>query len=369
MARVTTRRFGNGPRDGREDNYRDDLYRDGQGGHGGHGGHERADYDDAGYDDAGYDDADYVEYEVVDDDAAAAGEEYHGSHRRADAEYAAADYADADYTDAGYADASYEHAGYPERAARTERAGGAGVAEGGSTAVAAGGVPKRGLAMILIAVAALLLLWGIYAMTQRDTSSDTSAESSASQSVAAPGQDAQGQNSQGQNSQGQSAAPSAKQASPASPSAANPANPSAANPSAANPSAGQDAGRQNPPAAQPNAEGGQGLQASDAEVLVYNNSGVPNAAQETADKLHNQYRVANDSHDVTAMNMPEQNYGVFPETYVFYNPQVAGADKVAADVARQIGGTPRSTKDLPGAGLSLPAQANNPSAITVVIAG
>lgn len=365
MARVTTRRFGNGPRDGREDNYRDDLYRDGQEGH---GGHERADYDDAGYDDA-----DYVEYGVVDDDAAAdaaaAGEEYHGSHRRADADDAEAD----------YADAGYEHAGYPERAARTEqaeRAGGAGAAEGGSTAVAAGGVPKRGLAMILIAVAALLLLWGIYAMTQRDTSSDTSAESSASQSVAAPSQDAQGQNSQGQNTQGQntqgqSAAPSANQASPASPSAAspsaNPANP--ANPSAANPSAGQDAGQQNLPAAQPNAEGGQGLQASDAEVLVYNNSGVPNAAQETADKLHNQYRVANDSHDVAAMNMPEQNYGVFPETYVFYNPQVAGADKVAADVARQVGGTPRSTKDLPGGGLSLPAQANNPNAITVVIAG
>lgn len=369
MARVTTRRFGNGPRDGREDNYRDDLYRAGQEGHGGHGGHERADYDDAGYDDAGYDDADYVEYEVVADDAAAAGEEYHGSHRRADADDAEAD----------YADAGYEHAGYPERAARTEqaeRAGGAGAAEGGSTAVAAGGVPKRGLAMILIAVAALLLLWGIYAMTQRDTSSDTNAEPSASQNAAAPSQDAQGQSAQGQ-----SAAPSANQASPANPSAANPsaANPSAnpdsrgaanpAPPSAANPSAGQDAGQQNLPAAQPNAEGGQGLQASDAEVLVYNNSGVPNAAQETADKLHNQYRVANDSHDVAAMNMPEQNYGVFPETYVFYNPQVAGADKVAADVARQVGGTPRSTKDLPGAGLSLPAQANNPNAITVVIAG
>lgn len=306
--------------------------------------------DDAGYD-AGYDAV--YDAEIVDDDPA-----YRGAHRR--------DEEDADY-DVVYAggadDAVYDE---PYEDEPGERAAGG----------AEGGLPKRGLAMILIAVAALLLLWGIYAMTQRDTSSDTSAESSASQSVAAPSQDAQGQNSQGQNTQGQntqgqSAAPSANQASPASPSAAspsaNPANP--ANPSAANPSAGQDAGQQNLPAAQPNAEGGQGLQASDAEVLVYNNSGVPNAAQETADKLHNQYRVANDSHDVAAMNMPEQNYGVFPETYVFYNPQVAGADKVAADVARQVGGTPRSTKDLPGGGLSLPAQANNPNAITVVIAG
>ena len=71
-----------------------------------------------------------------------------------------------------------------------------------------------------------------------------------------------------------------------------------------------------------------------------------------------------------AMNMPEQTFGVFPETYVFYNPQVAGAGQVAAEVAQRVGGTPRANNDLPDAETQLPSEAiQNRNAITVVLAG
>ena len=108
----------------------------------------------------------------------------------------------------------------------------------------------------------------------------------------------------------------------------------------------------------------------DAQVYVFNNSGVPELANKTAGELGGQYHVANQSQDPAAMNMPEQTFGVFPETYVFYNPQVAGADQVAAEVAQRVGGTPRANNDLPDAETQLPSEAiQNRNAITVVLAG
>ncbi|WP_208722076.1 hypothetical protein, partial [Corynebacterium godavarianum] len=54
----------------------------------------------------------------------------------------------------------------------------------------------------------------------------------------------------------------------------------------------------------------------------------------------------------------------------FYNPQVAGADQVAAEVAQRVGGTPRANNDLPDAETQLPSEAiQNRNAITVVLAG
>ena len=105
-------------------------------------------------------------------------------------------------------------------------------------------------------------------------------------------------------------------------------------------------------------------------MYVYNNSGTPDLASRTADQLKSQYNVANNSADAAVMNMPEQVYGVFPETYVFFDPAVPGAEQVAADIARRVGGAARAKGDLPEGATSIPEQAaNNRAAVAVVLAG
>lgn len=102
---------------------------------------------------------------------------------------------------------------------------------------------------------------------------------------------------------------------------------------------------------------------------MFNNSPTPDLAGQTAGKLAPDYRVANQSADAARMNLPEQTFGIFPETFVFYDPSVAGAEQVAADVAQRVGGSPRSVRDLPE-GASLPREVgDNRNAVTVVLAG
>ncbi|OIR41724.1 LytR C-terminal domain-containing protein [Corynebacterium sp. NML130628] len=209
----------------------------------------------------------------------------------------------------------------------------------GYEAAPAAAFPKRGVAMILLAVAALLLLWGIYAMNKGD------------------GQDA---------------------AQPTQPSAATQATTAITAPASPSEQATEQEkpAEQTQPAEQP-AEQEQpapapapaGLAREQAQVYVFNNSGVPDLANRTAGDLAAQYSVANRSNDAAAMNMPEQTYGVFPQTFVFFNPNTPGADAIAAELAQRIGGTPRATTDVP-ANTSLPREAvDNPQAITVVLAG
>lgn len=228
--------------------------------------------------------------------------EYQGAHRRADED-------------------DYDH-GYEEAAAP------------------AAAFPKRGVAMILLAVAALLLLWGIYAMNKGD-----------GQDAAAPG----------------TTEATTAQATQATTAISAPASPSEqAKPEDAKPAEQpvEKPAEQEQPAPAP-----AGLAREQAQVYVYNNSGVPDLANRTAGDLAAQYNVANRSNDAAAMNMPEQTYGAFPQTFVFFNPNTPGADAVAAELAQRIGGTPRATTDVP-ANTSLPREAvEKPEAITVVLAG
>ena len=282
-----------------------------------------------GGDETAYD-AELIDAEIVDDDPA-----YRGAHRR--------DEDDADY-DVVYAggtdDAVYDEPFEDEPAERA--AGGA-----------EGGLPKRGLAMILIAVAALLALWGIWKLTQDDN--DGAGEDAAPTSSTVIG------------------TPAAPAASPSQdPNARATATVTdtvrADEQDAQDPNAQPDQGAEGQPAPAPApAPGGATLDAASAQVYVYNNSGVPDLASRTADQLKGQFNVANDSADAAVMNMPEQVYGVFPETYVFYDPAVPGAEQVAADVAGRVGGTARAKSDIPD-GASLPEQANNREAVTVVLA-
>ena len=216
--------------------------------------------------------------------------------------------------------------------------------------------------MILIAVAALLLLWALWAMTQKggddnaadnaaSTETSTSTEVVAPSSAPAPAQ-ADGQQQDGPTGASQDPNAAGSETAPRDPDA-------------------QDGDAQDAPAA-PAAPAPQGAQLNDgnAEVFVYNNSGVADLASRTADQLQGQFQVANQSPDAAAMNMPEQQYGVFPETYVFFDPATPGAEQVAADIARRVGGTARAKNDIPEGAVSLPEQAaNNRSAVAVVLAG
>lgn len=286
--------------------------------------------------------------------------DYHGAHRRPD-EGEEPEYAEyTEYTE--YGDYPEEYKDYPEDRSDAEVA----AAPAGSTAVVSGGVPKRGLAMILIAVAALLLLWGIYALTQRDGEDAATGEVSTQTSTVATDTVVNTVLDTVANTAPAGQASPSVQASPANP--AVPA-PSADAPAAQNGQEGQEGQEAQAPAAPAPAPSGPALTAGDAQVFVYNNSGIPNAATDTAKRLDQQYAIANNSPDPAAMNMPEQNYGVFPETYVFYDPQVNGAEQIAADVAQRVGGTPRAVGDLPQGAAGLPSEAKGRNAITVVIAG
>lgn len=348
-------------------------------------------------------------------------DDYRGAHRRADEPeeygdgYADGRYVDDRYADDRYYDTAYEDAEYVEAepveaelvdeeeerrgalggstVATAGAAGAAGAGAAGSRdAAAAGsrdagadsrdaaaaGLPKRGLGMILLAVGVLLALWAVFALNKGDDSpSNTAEETQSSQASSAAQPNGAGEN--GADNSAAAPAPGQENAgqdgSTQNPDAQNPdANtPDAQNPGAnADANANRDAGEAAPaaPAAPANNPATPGLTAQDAQVYVFNNSGVPELANKTAGELGGQYHVANQSQDPAAMNMPEQTFGVFPETYVFYNPQVAGADQVAADVAQRVGGTPRANNDLPDGETQLPSEAiQNRNAITVVLAG
>ena len=332
-------------------------------------------------------DAEPIDAEIVDDySASGADTEYRGAHRRdddseyiEDVDYAAgagaaagaAGAAGARYRSRNADDAIYEEpydGAYEEPKGRGKAAAAGGAAEGG--------LPKRGLAMILIAVAALLALWGIWKMTQDgNDGGDRDGEGAASTSSTVVGTS---QAAPAGDGAGSPAAP----APAGDPNAQNTAivtdtvradDPNAQDPNAQRPEGAEGQGENGQPAPAPapaGAPAGAGLDNASAQVYVYNNSGTPDLASRTADQLKGQYNVANNSADAAVMNMPEQVYGVFPETYVFFDPAVPGAEQVAADIARRVGGAARAKGDLPEGATSIPEQAaNNSAAVAVVLAG
>ncbi|GAA3523016.1 LytR C-terminal domain-containing protein [Corynebacterium pilbarense] len=347
-------------------------------------------------------DAEPIDAEIVDDySASGADTEYRGAHRRdddseyiEDVDYAAgagaagaagavgARYRSRNADDAIYEepyDGAYEedYEGEPKGRRKAAAAGGA----------AEGGLPKRGLAMILIAVAALLALWGIWKMTQDgngggDGDGEGAAPTSSTvvgTSQAAPAGDGAGQSGQdGQGAEGQPGTDQNAQNTEGQPGQLgdragdpNAQDPNAQDPNAQRPEGAEGQGENGQPAPAPApAPAGAGLDNASAQVYVYNNSGTPELASRTADQLKGQYNVANNSADAAVMNMPEQVYGIFPETYVFFDPAVPGAEQVAADIARRVGGAARAKGDLPEGATSIPEQAaNNSAAVAVVLAG
>lgn len=279
---------------------------------------------------------DYAEFEDVADDEYVEDyvdepeyEEYAGAHRRRE--------------DDGYDDDSYDDGYAVEREAA------------GSTAAAAGGVPKRGLAMILIAVAALLLLWGIFALTQKDDAEN----SAATTTPATTGAVATDATATATTAVSDATATATDTLLPPAPSTV----PDASEIDDPNVSAA--------PTAAPVLDGGPAVNAENAQVFVYNNSQRDNAAVETAAALRANYSVPNyDENNKSLMNMQEQHYGTFAQTTVLYDPRANGAREVAETIARQVGGVVLANDNLPERVFGLPEPVkNNRQAITVVIAG
>ena len=221
--------------------------------------------------------------------------------------------------------------------ARAAGAGAAGAGAGaGSGAAAGSGLPLRGLAMVLIAVAVLLGLWGVYALTSGgdDEGSDSAAMSGSAEPGAEQGQNGQdGQNGQnGANSQGQNGADGKD-------------GKDGADGKDAAERAGQDAkdkehkdGQADGPAAEDqggaNGPAGRG-DAAPAKVNVLNNSTVPDLAARLSDELKGQGTEVG-----SVGNLPGEVLQV-PENTVFFQPGNADAEKRARELADRVGGVAR----------------------------
>ncbi|OFT81478.1 hypothetical protein HMPREF3101_10100 [Corynebacterium sp. HMSC29G08] len=324
MTRVTTNNPGNGP----SDNNRDEFVGD-------------TEY---------IADTEYTDYpghepdQVAGTAASAGAEEYTGAHRHED-------YDDAAY-DAAYIDAYDDEDDEDDNLAAGAARGAGGRRRAAAGAGAAGAsVPKRGLAMILIAVAALLLLWGIYALTQKSGDANTGAATTETTAADSP---------DGTNS----ALPPTPETVPTN---ANPADPNAEGQEndPADPSAPVDPNAPEPAPA-PN-DGGPAITAQNAQVFVYNNSIVSGWAAETMAKLDGNFQVVNtdELNDPTKnANMPEGQYGTFEGVQVFYPESTEGARQVAEEIARQLGGVAVAKTD----SVRLPPNTNARDAIVVVLA-
>ncbi|HCG2962197.1 TPA: LytR C-terminal domain-containing protein [Corynebacterium striatum] len=191
---------------------------------------------------------------------------------------------------------------------------------GASTGAAAGGangLPLRGLAMVLIAVAVMLGMWGLYMLTSED-SSDTASQTGASEAATLPAP-AEGE----PGAQGGKPASAAQQAPGESAQASNPAAAGAAGEKRENAGEGENA------ADRDGQDGAQGeaakRTAKDIPVNVFNNSGRAGYADEESTKLKDHgFKVGE------VGNLPGDVLTV-PQTMVYY----PAGDKDAESLARQ----------------------------------
>lgn len=239
-------------------------------------------------------------------------------------------------------------------AASAEGAAGAGAGTGSSTAAAAGGVPKRGLAMILIAVALLLALWGVYAMT-KGGSDDQAANDPASQSAQDPnaqnGQAQQGQQSQQNQPQADLNNPNAQQGQEQGQQNQQNQNPN--DPNAQNRQPGQG-GTQGNGAAPVGAN--NPMTAENETVNIYNNSAMQDFANRVAAQANEKGMKVGE-----VGNIPGES-AIFEQNTVLYDPATPGAEDRARELADKVGGIALANDD------RIPAEAKKPGSLTLVLA-
>lgn len=274
----------------------------------------------------------------------------------------------------------YEDA-YPDEAYAAGAVGEAEPVDGPEESGDGNGIPLRGLAMVLVAVAILLAIWGIWSLVGGGDDADKEGDAAASTQASAPATQASAPNSQlgqqGQPGQQPAVTGAPQQASseqnPAAgaPEANRPAAPTGAaeaqNPNAApgvqgDPRSGQARGEEGANAERGTEVNGAngannaapGTQAPAGRVNVLNNSTVQDLAANTSRQLEGQ---GNQIGEVG--NLPEEQYKV-NETTVFYQP---GSEERARKLAEQLGGVARPYDP------NLPATTAGQGDLTVVLAG
>lgn len=169
------------------------------------------------------------------------------------------------------------------------------------------GLPLRGLAMVLIAVAVLLAMWGLYSTTQN---SGDSAETAAPETT--------------------TAAPATTAAPRESAVADSPEETTATTAAAENTETTEAPASEPAPAPAPAPAGAE----EPGRLNVINNSVVPNLAADVADRLRA------DGFDVGEVgNMADH---ILPETTVFFQPGNADAETRARELAERVGGVARA---------------------------
>ncbi|WP_411702580.1 LytR C-terminal domain-containing protein [Corynebacterium sp. LaCa142] len=275
---------------------------------------------------------------------------------------AAADYGDAYYDDAY--DGAYDNEVGGEDAAAAATGGG-----GGGAHVKKGGLPLRGLAMVLIAVAVMLGLWGLYAMTSEDDDSTVASDSEQSKSdgSANGGQDgngAGGSAADGARGDGSRADGSRDGANNQPPREGDNAHPNGGAEGEANRGAGREDGARGEGSDRAGDEARAGgndapsaaRDRNDIKVSVLNNSGESDKAKNEADVLKDGgFKVG------YVGNLPGDVLTV-PKTTVFYPEGDTSAESLAKEVAA------RYQAEIKPMNRDLPKEATEDGAVVVALA-
>ncbi|MDR7330334.1 LytR C-terminal domain-containing protein [Corynebacterium guangdongense] len=210
-----------------------------------------------------------------------------------------------------------------------------------STGSGASGLPLRGLAMVLIAVAVLFGLWALYSFTQGGD--DERAATGTSQTVSESANGQAGTVTQDPTTAGAPATEGSEGAEGAeatdNPAAAADAEGTAAQEQPTSPAAAPNNGNVAAPSAGAGAgAAGGGISEADVKnvtVNVVNNSTITGLAEETYNDLRDRgYKVGEHG------NLPEQELdNPLPETTVFYHPGDKVGQRAAEELAEQVADT------------------------------
>lgn len=227
---------------------------------------------------------------------------------------------------------------------------------GGGAHAKKGGLPLRGLAMVLIAVAVMLGLWALYSMTSGDDDSTVASESkqenSTGSTIGAAPESSAGPDAAGSRAPGASEGASA----PAPAPAPAPGEGDAAGDPAASGAADERAAAKGDAAAGEENAHSAARDRNEIKVSVLNNSGEVDKAKKEADSLkHGGFKVG------YVGNLPGDVLTV-PKTTVFFPEGDTSAEALAKEVAA------RYQADIAPMNRDLPKEATDDGAVVVALA-
>ena len=228
---------------------------------------------------------------------------------------------------------------------------------GGGAHAKKGGLPLRGLAMVLIAVAVMLGLWALYSMTSGDddstVASENKQENSTGSTIGAAPEGSAGPDAAGSRAPG---APGASEGASAPAPAPAPGEGDGAGDRAASGAADERAAAEGDAAAGEENAHSAARDRNDIKVSVLNNSGEVDKAKKEADSLKGGgFKVG------YVGNLPGDVLTV-PKTTVFFPEGDASAEALAKEVAA------RYQADIAPMNRDLPKEATDDGAVVVALA-